>query len=112
MGSGKGDGGLVDMDTMDCSTRSVRMTSRVSRILPIWTTRVSRASGLSCVGAGQYRDSQIQKAFEEIKNHPFGNTHSNSPASKHSEIKTEVGLLICFPLGSTQNHSRVVPYRQ
>lgn len=55
---------------------------------------------MSCVGAGQYRDSQIQKAFEEIKNHPFGNTHSNSPASKHSEIKTEVGMMESFSLGS------------
>lgn len=55
---------------------------------------------MSCVGAGQYRDSQIQKAFEEIKNHSFGNTHSNSPASKHSEIKTEVGMMESFSLGS------------
>ncbi|KAK8831718.1 hypothetical protein WA577_005033, partial [Blastocystis sp. JDR] len=40
-------------------------------------------------GAGQYLDSQIAKAFEEIKKTPFGNTHSNSPASKNSEIEVD-----------------------
>ena len=52
-------------------------------------------TGLSFVfvsfsGAGQYRDSQIKKVMEDIKNHPYGNTHSNSPASKNSEVKTDV----------------------
>jgi hypothetical protein len=28
--------------------------------------------------------------MDDIKNHPYGNTHSNSPASKNSEVKTEV----------------------
>lgn len=42
------------------------------------------------VGAGQYRDSQVNKVMDDIKNHPYGNTHSNSPASKNSELKTEV----------------------
>ena len=88
------------MDTTDFSIRSVKTTSPVSRILRIWTIQVSQADEVSWVGAGQYRDSQIQKAFEEIKNHPFGNTHSNSPASKHSEIKTEVGMMDWYSLGS------------
>lgn len=100
MGNGEEVDGTVDMDTTDCSMRSAKMTSLVSRILLIWITQVSRTVDVSSVGAGQYRDSQIQKAFEEIKNNPFGNTHSNSPASKHSEIKTEVGTVSCCSLGS------------
>ena len=100
MGNGEEVDGTVDMDTMDCSMRSAKMTSLVSRILLIWITQVSRTVDVSSVGAGQYRDSQIQKAFEEIKNNPFGNTHSNSPASKHSEIKTKVGMVSCCSLGS------------
>lgn len=100
MGNGEEVDGTVDMDTTDCSMRSAKMTSLVSRILLIWITQVSRTVDVSSVGAGQYRDSQIQKAFEEIKNNPFGNTHSNSPASKHSEIKTEVGMVSCCSLGS------------
>lgn len=100
MGNGEEGDGTVDMDTTDCSMRSAKMTSLVSRILLIWITQVSRTVGISSVGAGQYRDSQIQKAFEEIKNNPFGNTHSNSPASKHSEIKTEVGMVSYCSLGS------------
>ena len=100
MGNGEEVDGTVDMDTTDCSMRSAKMTSLVSRILLIWITQVSRTVDVSSVGAGQYRDSQIQKAFEEIKNNPFGNTHSNSPESKHSEIKTEVGMVSCCSLGS------------
>lgn len=100
MGNGEEEDETVDMDTTDCSMRSAIMTSLVSRILLIWITQVSRTVGISSVGAGQYRDSQIQKAFEEIKNNPFGNTHSNSPASKHSEIKTEVGMVSYCSLGS------------
>ena len=47
MGNGEEVDGTVDMDTTDCSMRSAKMTSLVSRILLIWITQVSRTVDVS-----------------------------------------------------------------
>ena len=52
-------------------------------------TRFTDSAYMDYTGAGQYRDSQLAKTFEKIKSTPFGNTHSNSPASKNSEVEVE-----------------------
>ena len=61
-------------------------------------------------GAGQHRDSQIKKTFDLIKNTPFGNTHSNSPASKNSEIEVEVSFLFSSNLESSSGYFRLVSH--
>ena len=91
-------------------TRFEKKTVLALQIPHIWTTLVCFIVELLLLGAGQYRDLQLAKTFEKIKSTPFGNTHSNSPASKNSEVEVEVLSSRCLNPECSQCNPRLVPH--